>query len=69
MHYLAAILANVLFVFALFAAHEYTERRKAKRQAEAEAMLTRAIEKAFLNRSRHHRKTTGQTISKNNCSL
>ena len=58
MHYLAAIIANVLFVFALFAAHEYTEHRKAKRQAEAEAILTRAIEKAFRDRSRHHGKTT-----------
>lgn len=51
MYYLAAILAHVVFIFALFAAHEYTEHRKAKRKAAAaDALMTRAIEKAFSNR-------------------
>jgi hypothetical protein len=52
MHYAAAILAHVIFFVVLFAAHEYMEHRKAKRKAAAEAMLTRAIQKSFLNRRR-----------------
>ena len=53
MHYAAAILAHVIFFIVLFAAHEYMEHRKAKRKAaEAEALMIRAIQKAFLNRRR-----------------
>lgn len=55
-HYTAAILTVSALPVALMLAHEYTEHRKrkaeARKAAEAEAMLTRAIEKAFIQAAR-----------------
>jgi hypothetical protein len=55
-HYAAAVLTVSALPVALMLAHEYTEHRKrkaeARKAAEAEAMMARAIEKAFLNATR-----------------
>lgn len=55
-HYAAALFTVTALPVALILAHEYTEHRKRKaeaaREAQAEAMLTRAIEKGFTAAAR-----------------
>ena len=55
-HYAAALITITAVPVALILAHEYTEHRKrkaeARRAAQAEAMLTRAIERGFTAAAR-----------------
>lgn len=55
-HYAAALITVTALPVALCLAHEYTEHRKrkaeARRAAQAEAMLTRAIERGFTAAAR-----------------